>query len=460
MSEKTTMSTPTTGTPEARSRAELGQEATERSAPPNDLTLLSIQGKTADLVWTKSEYERLARFLHNDNGQTQFVMAMRKDGRGHFFKSRKITVERAISWSWRTITDEVAPDKKTTFVPYSQNSEGLSRWGCLDFDAHDGDHARAQRHAFDAWQFLLNSDLTVIIEATGGGWHLWCIAKEFRSVRDWTLFLRGVAKAIEATVKPGICEVFPDDTGARHGKGVRAPGSWNPSTDSLNLILWENSEVLLSSLIRPIGKPGNPSEVRFTDKKSNDFYRYPEWERSWKRQFAIEQNQSRHQKLLGLVGAVFHKISRKQALVLAEAQYAEATVATRADQAEHAREFAEMWDDLVQRWQCELTTAENGKFARLKIESEKDAFRIIRNFALMAQERNLPDFPVALYNLAQRLDMTPPGAAKLLGRFVEGGILKRTAYAVIHRSATRFAWQVGEPTPCHPFIGNRRSAPP
>ena len=230
---------------------------------------------------------------------------MRKDGRSHYFKSRRITAERAISWSWRTITDEVPPDKRTTYVPYSQNPQGLSRWGCLDFDAHDGDHARAQRHAFDAWQFLLNSDLTVIIEATGGGWHLWCIAKEFRSVRDWTLFLRGVAKAIEAKVKPGICEVFPDDTGARHGKGVRAPGSWNPSTDSLNLIFWENSEVLLSSLIRPIGKPENPSEVRFTDKKSNDFYWYLQWERTWMREFAITEMQTRHQKLLGLVGAVF-----------------------------------------------------------------------------------------------------------------------------------------------------------
>ena len=438
---------PTPGTPEARIRVQTCREEVKGNALPNDLTLLSIQGRTADLVWTKSEYERLARFLHNDNGHTQFVMAMRKDGRGHFFKSRRVTVERAISWSWRTITDEVAADKKTTFVPYSQNSEGLSRWGCLDFDAHDGDHARAQRHAFDAWQFLLNSDLTVIIEATGGGWHLWCIAKEFRSVRDWTLFLRGVAKAIEAKVKPGICEVFPDDTGARHGKGVRSPGSWNPNTDGLNLIYWENSEVLLSSLIRPIGKPENPSEVRFTDKKSNDFYRYPEWERTWKRQFAIEENQSRHQKLLGLVGAVFHKISRKQALHLVTAQYAEATVTMRGTQAEHIKEFAEMWDDLVRKWQVELTAAENGKFARLKTESEKDAFRIIRSYARMAQERDQPDFPVALYNLAERLGLTPPGAGKLLGRFVAGGILRRTAYAVIHRSAARYAWVAGESSP-------------
>jgi DNA-binding MarR family transcriptional regulator len=99
----------------------------------------------------------------------------------------------------------------------------------------------------------------------------------------------------------------------------------------------------------------------------------------------------------------------------------------RADQDEHAREFAEMWNDLVRKWQVELTDAESKKFVLLKTESEKDAFRIIRNFARMAQERKVPDFPVALYNLAERLGLTPPGAGKLLGRFVEGGILKRTA---------------------------------
>ena len=182
------------------------------SSPPDDLTLLTTQARTADLVWPRSEWEALARFLHNDNPTTQFVMAWRKEGRRHYCKSQKVAVERAISWAWGTITDEIATDKRTTFVPYSQNSEGLSRWGCLDFDAHDGDYKRTQQFAFAAWQFFLNSDLTIIIEATGGGWHVWCIAKEFRSVRDWTLFLRGVAKTIEATVKPGICEVFPDDS--------------------------------------------------------------------------------------------------------------------------------------------------------------------------------------------------------------------------------------------------------
>ena len=309
--------------------------------PSDDLILLTTQARTADLIWPRNEWEALARFLHNGNGQTEFVMAKRKAGEKDYFRSRRVTVARAISWAWRTITDEVPRDKRTTFVPYSQNSEALSRWGCLDFDAHDGDQKRAQSLAFAAWQFLLNSDLTIIVEATGGGWHVWAIAKEFRLVRDWTLFLRQVAKAIDAPVRPGLCEVFPDDTGARHGKGVRAPGSWNPSTDSLNLILYENSQNLLSSLICPIGKPANPSEERFTNRKSNDFSRYTRLEQSLKKEHAITEKGTRHQRLLTLVGQAFHKISQKQALKLGEAQYKDATLKLRASLSEHLEEFSE-----------------------------------------------------------------------------------------------------------------------
>ena len=368
-------------------------------------------------------------------------MAWRKDGQGHYAKSRTVPVERAIPWAWRTITDEVPRDKRTTFVPYSQNSEGLSRWGCIDFDAHDGDFARAQRFAFDAWKFLLNTELTLILESTGGGWHVWCVAKEFRPVRNWSLLLRGVAKAIGAPVRAGICEVFPDDTGARHGKGVRAPGSWNPTIDSLNLIFWENSQPLLSTLKSPISKPGASPEVRFTNTKSNDLSLYPEWDQRWKRAFAIEEKSTRHQKLLELVGAAFHKIGRNEARKLVEAQYAEANVTMQASQSRHLREFEQMWDDLFQKWVVELSEPEREKLRVLKTESERDAFRIIRNFARIARERSVDDFPIALSSLASRLGFTPQGAAKLLRRFAENGILRRTAYAVIYKAAARYAWK-------------------
>ena len=427
----------------AGNRAESGLGSVA-AASPSDITLISSQGRTADLVWTKSEWETLAGFLHNENSANQFVMAWRKGGQSHYCKSRTMTVGRAIPWAWRTITDEVAPDKRTTFVPYSQNTQALSRWGCLDFDAHDGNFARAQSLAFAAWQFLLNSELTIIMEATGGGWHVWCIAKDFRSVRDWTFFLRDVAKVIDAPVRSGICEVFPDDSGAPHGKAVRAPGSWNPKTDSPNLILWENSQTLISSLRSPIGKLKKASEVQFTNTKSNDLSPYLEWERSWKRCFAITEEHTRHKKLLDMVGAVFHKISRKQAIVLASVQYTNSAIGMRETKTEHVREFSQMWDDLAQKWEGELCRTEKKSFALLGTECEKDAFRIIRNFEWIRRSRRGADFPIALYNFSERLGITAPGAAKLLGRFSEKGIIRRTAYAGT-RSAARYAWLSSEP---------------
>ena len=140
------------------------------------------------------------------------------------------------------------------------------------------------------------------------------------------------------------------------------------------------------------------------------------------------------------MGETFHKISHKQALKLATAQYAEAKVALRANQQQHQSEFSKMWVDLSKKWAAGLNDSEREKFSLLKTECERDAFRIIRNFAWMARERNQADFPVALYNLADRLGITPPGAAKLLGRFAESGILSRTAYAVIYQSAARYRW--------------------
>ncbi|MCE0484794.1 MAG: hypothetical protein LV479_11230 [Methylacidiphilales bacterium] len=439
-------------TPEAlkaRNRAGMPLEAANGTAPPNDLTLLSFQGRTADLVWTKSEHEVLVRFLHNGNGDHQFVMALRKEGRGHFFKSRKITVDRAISWAWRTITDDVAPDKRTTFVPYSQNPEGQSRWGCLDFDAHDGDYVRAQRLAFDAWQFLLNSDLTVIIEATGGGWHLWCIAKEFRSVRDWTLFLRGVAKAIVVTVKPGICEVFPDDTGAQHGKGVRAPGSWNPNTDSLNLIFWENTSPLLKNLRSPIGEVKKSSEEHFPDKESNIYGevvpQYPAWDRGWKDSFRITGKSTRHQQLLGLVGEIFHQVGYSVAVEIIEAHYREARVPMRASQQEHSVEFTAMWKGLHGIWLGELNQTERAKFDHLKSDNERDGFRIIRSFQRKAIDGGTRDFPIARNNFAMRLGVTPKGGGWIRDRLIAAGVVERTAHYVQYRAAARYRWLLIDP---------------
>ncbi len=306
--------------------------------------------------------------------------------------------------------DQVEPCKRVAFVPYSQNPEALSRWGCLDFDAHDGDHERARRYAFAAFQFLLNSGLTVIFEHTGGGWHVWCIAHEFREARTWTLFLRGVAKAIEAPIQPGVCEIFPEDGKA---KGVRAPGSWNPATDALNAIFWENTSPLIKGLRSPIGEVKKSSEGHFPDKESNSYGEvvplYPAWDRSWKDSFRITRKSSRHQQLLGLVAEMFHQIGYGVACKIIEAHYREARVPMRASQQEHTAEFTAMWNGLQDTWLAGLNPTERKNFDQAKSENERDGFRIIRSFQRKADEDGTRDFPIARDNFALRLGITPKG---------------------------------------------------
>src|SRR5207249_1690821 len=104
--------------------------------------LLSLQGKAASDIWTCEDWTKLCRHLHNDNGPTRFVMGFRKDGVKHYVRSKNLLASKAIAWGWSSIRGQ--PKSRLAFVPYSTNSSRLSRWGAMDFDAHDGGHDRAR----------------------------------------------------------------------------------------------------------------------------------------------------------------------------------------------------------------------------------------------------------------------------------------------------------------------------
>jgi hypothetical protein len=104
-------------------------------AGPNPLAVLSLQPQLADAVWTRGEWTALCEHLHNDNGKTHFVMGFRDaDGCKKYVRSKRLPVERAISWAWSSLAG--APKSRLAFVPYSTNGREQSRWGGMDFDAH------------------------------------------------------------------------------------------------------------------------------------------------------------------------------------------------------------------------------------------------------------------------------------------------------------------------------------
>jgi len=95
---------------------------------------------------------------------------------------------------------------------------------------------------------------------------------------------------------------------------------------------------------------------------------------------------------------------------------------------------------LVQRWRAGLSEDERELFAGLETENERDAFRIIRSFAVKAARDGAADFPIVRDNLAERLGITGNGAAWIREKFVRLGVIKKTANYVPNRFAARFKW--------------------
>ena len=415
------------------------------------LAILSLQGKKGDEIWTWYQWTKLCEHLHNENPDTAFVMGFRSKATGtlEYKRSRMVRVRKAISWAFGTI--EGKAKSKLAYVPYSTNQQQQSRWGALDFDVHEetelcGQERRteAREFAFRAFRLLLNApELFIILESSGsGGWHVWAISKEFHPVLEWRRTLKSVALAIGAKIESGTCEIFPPDTLPDHfGKGVRAPGCWNPRTDAFSGIHWENCRELLASLsvnsclLAP---------SRFTDKEKNILFSaadlYKEWPRQWSERFSITNKSTRNEKVVQLVSEIFHQVGREMMQRIVRAQFREKKVRTNATEREHLHYASEHFSNMEKKWLETLDRGERSKFDQLSTDNERDAFRIIRSFWGKSKVDGVSDFPVAVLNLGERIAISKQWAYELREKFVKLGILRRTALALPNQAAARFAW--------------------
>lgn len=417
----------------------------------NPLAVLSWQPKRADEVYTQIEWTALCEHLHNDNDTTHFVMGFRgKDGCKKYVRSKKLPVGRAISWSWSSIAG--SPKSRLAFVPYSVNSQQQSHWGGIDFDAHQpGQAHRARELAFAAFRVLLNiHGLAVILETSGsGGWHVWAISPEFQPAGQWVRLLKSVVKAIGTVITAGICEIFPPDSlPSRFGKGMRAPGCWNPGTDKFNEIVWENCRTSLEpvlsrkSKVIPLKFRGLASHFPDTEKKgsfsassiSNPITL------DLLHKYGISESNTRNNQLAALTGAAFHQLGLTVARQTARAQFQSKSVSTEAKEQEHMASFEILWSGLMDSWKSSLSAIEQEFFNRLETDNECDAFRIVRSFARKAEQDGATDFPIVRDNLAARLGITGKGAAGIRDKFVRLGAISKTANYVPNKFAARFKW--------------------
>jgi len=384
--------------------------------------------KKADVVFTPRQWFAMCAHMMNENPANFFLMPYRdKNGTAKFAKAFKAKSPASIGF-------------------YPTNSQRRSRWAAMDFDMHDDDQMRARDLALKAFSVLYRQpQLCVALTASAGdpvhsGWHLFIFTAEFFPCDEWTRLLRQVADQIGAPVKSGVCEIFPDECRGI-GRGIRAPGTWNPKSDECGLILHETFSAFLHAELSVTSKEGNASlSVRCNTREgdqitpSSELFRGEHGE--WVPAFAITAPRSRHAKLEALVGTAFFQVSMKVARQNAERQFHEATPAPAATLSEHLAEFNDLWAGMERIWRKKLYAAEREKINSLATDNNREAFRITRNWS----QADSPDFRIVCASLANRLGVTLKTASNIRRHFCSLGILRKTAEYVPHKFSARYEW--------------------
>jgi hypothetical protein len=146
-----------------------------------------------------------------------------------------------------------------------------------------------------------------------------------------------------------------------------------------------------------------------------------------------------------LVGTAFLQSGIEVARRNAELQYSEANPVPVATLSEHVVEFANAWAGMQRQWLRKLSLAERIKFDALTTDTERDAFKILRNWSQAVSSDS--DFKAQCQSLGDRLGIELSGAAKIRRRFCALGILKQTAAYVPHKLCARYRWAASdEPT--------------
>ncbi len=175
-------------------------------------------GKKADLFWTNEDFPNLCTYMLNDNPDNFFLMPFvdKKTGRAKYVKAFEASAVKRIRWAWDTINGTAKSPASVGF--YATNANGKSRWGAIDFDAHDGDKLRARDLAFKAFAALFHYPELFLVLGTSGsdGWHLFVFTADYHPVSKWSLLLRNVAAVVGAPVQQGLLEIFPDDKASRN----------------------------------------------------------------------------------------------------------------------------------------------------------------------------------------------------------------------------------------------------
>ena len=342
---------------------------------------------------------------------------------------------------------------------YPKNQANQSTWGALDFDAHSGDDELAKSRSIRAFSLLLEyRDRYLLLSASGRGYHLFIFAREPRPVAEWVGLLQGTCEAIGTPIQDGVTEIFPSERTENQdvGRGIRVPGSLNPSTGKAELIIADTIRPLLDHLasakkssktpllkVRRIYMPNLSENIEADNFScSTNGFSSPSTKRLIDQiiiKYPIEAKSTRHGILMKLVGELFHKFGRELSEQIIRQHYELNEKKVSTPLKEHLREFAGAWDSFLSNAIKSLSASERRIFDQLNTGPQQEAFMLIRSFASLAKGN---DFPVAQSSLADRLTITQPGAGCVISKLIDPGVraIAKTMDACVNSKSARYRW--------------------
>lgn len=217
--------------------------------------------------------------------------------------------------------------------------------------------------------------------------------------------------------------------------------------------------------------PRNNAEVSLH--KSTDNYFLTQWALSTKPEvekilarYPITQKRTRHNVLVQLVGHLINKFGREAAQRIVEEHFCRNRENIRSTLDEHLFEFAAAWDGMHDLVVKSFSPAEQRAFNSLgtgpRSKHQREAFLIVRAFAGVAEHKKEKDFPVSRASLADRLSLTPPGAAGVIRKLCELKIIDRTQCPVTHKESARYCWLLprGKASQCNQLTHAPATTPP
>jgi len=415
------------------------------------------EAKRADVIWSEGDFKALCEHMLNENPLSHFLNVwIDASGQARFTKAPlSHRADRRANWAWGTITGKTKGQTGIGFYP--ANPEGQSRWAALDFDAHNGEHEQARKWSLEAFSLLLqNPQLDLILCTSGNGFHLFVITRELHPLGAWIVLLKQVCELIGAPITDGICESFPNERAEsqRVGKAIRAPGTWNPKTNSFSLIEAETVKPLLETLPRTwsrgIGKVTCAlprKDVQLSLHRSTNTYFFRTWALSTEpgveailARYPIRDKGTRNGVLMQLIGDLIHWFGREVAERIAEEHFRRNQHNIRSSLEEHRSEFAVAWQGMRQKLVDSLSPEEKQAFNALATEHQREGFFIVRAFAGVAEHKKEKDFPISRASLADRLSLTPPGAGDVIRKLCALKIIDRTQAPVTQKESARYCW--------------------